>query len=450
MFYSSVLDNQRQSGDVFSPRKSVVGMIPTRLDCFYKFALALVVLTECSSNDVGYVTARVLLKSWRRKAEEQRANFFNRLPKNVESSYTTPEVIKNRGYPVETRHVATDDGYILELHRIPPQSSTGPKSVVLLMHGVLESSGTWLVNPSSRSLAMLLASQSYDVWLGNFRGNRYARKHVSLNPKRAQFWKFSWDEIGDHDIPAIINYILKETGRSKLSYIGHSLGCGVFFIAMIKHPELNAKIDAMVGLAPLSSFANFTTALFRILAPFGKLFEAILKSIGTWGWLDSQGIPDILYDLICEQTYHQARFCRHLFNAIAGPNPDNLDLDLIPLMGSNYLMGTSVPVIAQFAQNYAAGEIFQAYDYGWKGNLMRYGSTKPLKYDLRKVTAPVYVFSGGNDRIVTPLDVDWLLTQLGNLKASTRIGNYNHFDFLWGTDVKDRLYDQVIALLPPP
>lgn len=64
-------------------------MIPTRLDCFYKFALALVVLTECSSNDVGYVTARVLLKSWRRKAEEQRANFFNRLPKNVESSYTT-------------------------------------------------------------------------------------------------------------------------------------------------------------------------------------------------------------------------------------------------------------------------------------------------------------------------------------------------------------------------
>lgn len=30
-------------------------------------------------------------------------------------------------------------------------------------------------------------------------------------------------------------------------------------------------------------------------------------------------------------------------------------------MGSNYLMGTSVPVIAQFAQNYAAGNYF------WKG-----------------------------------------------------------------------------------
>lgn len=56
----------------------------------------------------------------------------------------------------------------------------------------------------------------------------------------------SWDEIGDYDIPATINYVLKETGRSKLSFIGHSLGCGVFFIAMVKHPELNAKIDVMV------------------------------------------------------------------------------------------------------------------------------------------------------------------------------------------------------------
>jgi pimeloyl-ACP methyl ester carboxylesterase len=44
----------------------------------------------------------------------------------------------------------------------------------------------------------------------------------------------------------MIDYILKETGQPKLSYIGHSLGCGVFFIAMVKHPELNEKIEIMV------------------------------------------------------------------------------------------------------------------------------------------------------------------------------------------------------------
>jgi hypothetical protein len=40
--------------------------------------------------------------------------------------------------------------YIIELHRIPPRGTA--KKVVFLQHGVMQSSGTWLVNPSSRSL----------------------------------------------------------------------------------------------------------------------------------------------------------------------------------------------------------------------------------------------------------------------------------------------------------
>jgi lysosomal acid lipase/cholesteryl ester hydrolase len=46
--------------------------------------------------------------------------------------------------------------YILELHRIPPKSFGTPKKVVFLQHGVAQSSGTWVVNPSSRSLGNIL------------------------------------------------------------------------------------------------------------------------------------------------------------------------------------------------------------------------------------------------------------------------------------------------------
>jgi lysosomal acid lipase/cholesteryl ester hydrolase len=55
----------------------------------------------------------------------------------------------------------------------------------------------------------------------------------------------SWDQMGNYDIPASINYILSVTKQPKIVYIGHSLGSAVFFIAMIKHPELNDKIDTM-------------------------------------------------------------------------------------------------------------------------------------------------------------------------------------------------------------
>ena len=57
--------------------------------------------------------------------------------------------------------------------------------------------------------------------------------------------------MGEFDLKASINYILGVTRLPKLIYIGHSLGGASFFIGMIKHPELNAKIEMMVGACSL-------------------------------------------------------------------------------------------------------------------------------------------------------------------------------------------------------
>ena len=60
------------------------------------------------------------------------------------------------------------------------------------------------------------------------------------------FIELSWDEIGKYDVPATINYVLGKTGKSKLSYIGYSLGSTTYFISMIARPEMNSKVDIMV------------------------------------------------------------------------------------------------------------------------------------------------------------------------------------------------------------
>ena len=42
--------------------------------------------------------------------------------------------------------------------------------------------------------AYVLADNGYDVWLGNYRGNRYSRRHLTLNPDslfNRDFWQFS-------------------------------------------------------------------------------------------------------------------------------------------------------------------------------------------------------------------------------------------------------------------
>ena len=42
------------------------------------------------------------------------------------------------------------------------------------------------------------------------------------------------------------------------------------------------------------------------------------------------------------------------------------------------------------------------YNYGAKENLRRYGQREPWIYDLKRVTAPVYIYYGDNDLISTP------------------------------------------------
>jgi len=48
----------------------------------------------------------------------------------------------------------------------------------------------------------------------------------------------------------MIDYILKTTRNDSLYYVGHSLGCTVFFVALNMRPEYSSKVKLMIALAP--------------------------------------------------------------------------------------------------------------------------------------------------------------------------------------------------------
>lgn len=99
-----------------------------------------------------------------------------------------------------------------------------------------------------KSLGFRFSNEGYDVWMGNPRGSRYCKSHDSLNPKKKEFWNFTFHEMGVYDLPAIIDYILIKTKQEKLSYVGHSQGAAIFFILMAEKPEYNKKIKIMHNL----------------------------------------------------------------------------------------------------------------------------------------------------------------------------------------------------------
>jgi predicted alpha/beta hydrolase len=37
------------------------------------------------------------------------------------------------------------------------------------------------------------------------------------------FWDWTWDQLADYDLPAVLQFIYNKTGGQKVHYIGHSL-----------------------------------------------------------------------------------------------------------------------------------------------------------------------------------------------------------------------------------
>ena len=120
---------------------------------------------------------------------------------------------------------------------------------------------------ADNSLGFLLADAGYDVWLGNYRGNTYSRSHCSLNPKIKEFWKFSWDEMGKYDIPAMIDKVRQVSGQEKIYYIGHSMGTTGLMVMANDRPEYLEHIHMASLLAPVAWVDHMKSPI-RYLAPF--------------------------------------------------------------------------------------------------------------------------------------------------------------------------------------
>nr|XP_022321183.1 lysosomal acid lipase/cholesteryl ester hydrolase-like isoform X2 [Crassostrea virginica] len=306
------------------------------------------------------------------------------------------ELITSKGYPCEQHFVITKDGYILSLQRIP-FSKQSPrqkgKPAILVLHGLLSCSSCWVENLANESLGFMLADAGVDVWLGNSRGNKYSRTHVSLSPDDPRYWAFSWDEMAKYDLPAMIDYIIEQTGNKEIYYAGHSQGTEQAFAGFSLDPGLGKKVKTFFALAPVGNLSGVESPI-RYLAPFAKDIET-----------------------------------------------------RIPVYVRDHPAGTSVQNIAHYSQS-ILNKKFSMLDFGSPAaNMKHYNQTTPPVYDVTKVETPVAIFSGGHDWLADPADVRNLVPQLRNVRINKNIPEWEHLDFIWAMDAPSKCYIDIISMI---
>lgn len=364
---------------------------------------------------------------------------------------TTPELIARDGYPVEVHKVETDDGYILEVHRLPNHASKKPP--VYLQHGILCSSSDWVIAGPEKGLAYILHRLGYDVWMGNFRGNRYSRAHRdhdNMHPDRnvRQFWDFSFHEKGVYDVPATIDHILQETAHQDLLYVGHSMGTTAFFVMLSERPAYNTKVRAMSALAPVSVMTQVQSPLLRVAALLSAPLSAAANLVGIREFLPNNLLFTLVGQVLCKEKAITQSLCYNIMFLCTGFNSPQLNLTLLPTLLAHMPAGASVKTLTHFGQ-LIRSKTFRRYDYGMVRNMWHYGSVHPPAYNLNNVRVPVSLHYSDNDWVAGPADVHNLYNMLPNRMGRFRVKlpEFNHVDFLWGVDAPSLVYDTVTEIL---
>ena len=362
------------------------------------------------------------------------------------------ELIRSKGYPCEEHKVTTQDGYILGVFRIPHgRNSTKVGRPILIQHGLLDSSASWVVNFPDQSLGFLLADAGYDVWLGNMRGNIYSRAHVKYDPNRDEaFWDFSWDDMARDDLPSMIFYILKLTNYLKIAYVGHSQGTMIGFAQFGDPNSIVAQnVSFWTALAPVAHLGHIKSPI-RYLSS-GTVTADVEKYwhllFGRNEFLPSSAIMRWFSEHGCEKVIIDRAICDNIFFVLFGPEKKNLNQTRVEVYAAHEPCGTSVKNMIHFAQGVRTNT-FQAYDYGTpEKNQQHYNQTTPPAYPVRPMKVPTAMFWGGDDWLADPTDVQFLFDNLESIVFQKYIPDYNHADFLIALSANKLIYADLIETM---
>nr|XP_014682717.2 lipase member J isoform X1 [Equus asinus]XP_044610728.1 lipase member J isoform X1 [Equus asinus]XP_044610729.1 lipase member J isoform X1 [Equus asinus]XP_044610732.1 lipase member J isoform X1 [Equus asinus]XP_044610739.1 lipase member J isoform X1 [Equus asinus] len=367
---------------------------------------------------------------------------------NPEANMNISQIISYWGYPDEEYDIVTEDGYILGLYRIPygktnNDNNSAQRLVVYLQHGLLTSAISWISNLPSNSLGFILADAGYDVWMGNSRGTTWSRKHLYLKTDSKEFWAFSFDEMAKYDLPASIDFIVKQTGQEEIFYVGHSQGTTIGFITFSTMPKIAERIKIFFALAPVFSIKYSKSALIKMAY---KLKSVIKAFSGNKDFLANTSFNRFVGLELCSLKIFD-NICNDILFMMTGYDLKNLNMSRVDVYMSHNPAGTSVQNMLHWSQLFNSSHL-KAFDWGSPVlNFLHFNQTTSPLYNVTKMNVSTAIWNGESDLLADPEDVKILLSKITNRIYHKSISYYNHIDFLFGLDVYHQVYHEIIDII---
>lgn len=241
---------------------------------------------------------------------------------------------------------------------------------------------------------------------------------MTLNPDEDKaFWAFSLHEMGTLDLPAMIDFILNETGRKKISYIGHSQGTAQLFAALTLDNEyFSQRLNGFFAFGPVTNLQSIGSTFLKIVAD--TRIDILLGTLGLFNdFLPTSKALTAFENFTCGRIHI---LCEGILRLIADSNPFDDDQTRFIVFIDHYPSGASLQTIHHFADNIRSNR-FGPLDH----NLPAY-ALENIK-DL-----PIHLYVGSDDLLATVADnriLKDILDKSGILKFYKEYKNTGHLSF---------------------
>ena len=169
----------------------------------------------------------------------------------------------------QTIYFRADDGWRLALHHYGATKRTVGLPVILC-HGLSANHCIFEI-PGAPSLADFLKRHGRDVWVPDLRGSGMSDRPRLMHSDVPYSWGF--DDHLRHDVPAIINRVMENTGSSGVHWVGHSMGGLLILAHAASHPAPN--LASIIAMGSPTDFSKMDTEIFGPLLRLKPLFEKL-------------------------------------------------------------------------------------------------------------------------------------------------------------------------------
>jgi pimeloyl-ACP methyl ester carboxylesterase len=276
-----------------------------------------------------------------------------------------------------------------------------------------------LDGPGRVSLARYLNARGYDTWGLELRGagQSYRQLRMPSVPWRWSFWDYA-----QHDVPAALRIVRRHSGRSRVLWVGHSLGGMVAYAAL-----MTPAAHAIAGAVTLGS-PGMTDVSHRTLDAWVPLRRALrlapgrlpIGSVAKLGSLFAPWLAKLVADPLRDWGWH----------------PDNFDLDIIRFMMRHGVEDLPSSLLLEFARWYDAKRMSDRYD------LFTFTD------HLELIQVPMLLVAGSHDRLTPPEDIKKVFDRIGATDKQFVVAgrddgfahHYSHVDLVLGRHAPDEVY----------